>query len=98
MQGTWPKSACVSRITFNEVTRKAVLQAMANPRTVSIELVDAYRARVALDFLLGFNLSPLLWRKLPCALSAGQYYMLLPMLMLMLMSMLPLMRTSNCSC
>ena len=61
----------VSRITFTEVTKKAVTEALAAPRAVSAELVDAYRARLALDFLIGFNLSPLLWRKLPSARSAG---------------------------
>ncbi|KAK9808133.1 hypothetical protein WJX73_010571 [Symbiochloris irregularis] len=62
----------VSRITFNEVTKKAVLAAMAAPRQVSQALVDAYRARLALDFLIGFSVSPLLWRKLPSARSAGR--------------------------
>ena len=62
----------VSRITFTEVTRKAVLGALGAPRKLSEPLVDAYLARRALDYLVGFSLSPLLWRKLPGAKSAGQ--------------------------
>ena len=69
--GAVTSSAEVLRITFTEVTRKAVLDAMAHPRAVSIELVDAYRACRALDYLIGFHLSPLLWKKLPSARSAG---------------------------
>jgi len=62
----------VSRITFNEVTKAAVKAAIAAPREVSRELVDAYLARRALDYLYGFTLSPILWRKLPGARSAGR--------------------------
>lgn len=62
----------VQRITFTEVTRAAVSTALANPRQVSSELVDAYLARRSLDYLVGFTLSPLLWRKLPSARSAGR--------------------------
>lgn len=61
----------VERITFVEVTRAAVLAALAAPRPVSAPLVDAYLARRALDYLFGYTLSPLLWRKLPGARSAG---------------------------
>jgi len=60
------------RITFTEVTKSAVIAALASPREVSIPLVEAYMARRALDYLFGFNLSPLLWRKLPGARSAGR--------------------------
>ena len=61
----------VQRITFTEVTQQAVQQALAAPRSVSQELVDAYLGRRALDYLYGFTLSPLLWRKLPGSKSAG---------------------------
>ncbi|CAL5218790.1 g512 [Coccomyxa viridis] len=62
----------VQRITFTEVTQQAVQQALAAPRSVSHELVDAYLGRRALDYLYGFTLSPLLWRKLPGSKSAGR--------------------------
>ncbi|ATN33994.1 DNA topoisomerase I [Rhizobium sp. ACO-34A] len=62
----------VKRVVFNAITKKAVLDAMANPRDIDIPLVDAYLARRALDYLVGFNLSPVLWRKLPGARSAGR--------------------------
>ena len=66
------KGAVVSRVTFNAITRNAVTEAMANPRQIDQPLVDAYLARRALDYLVGFNLSPVLWRKLPGAKSAGR--------------------------
>ena len=66
------KSTRVSRVTFNAITKKAVTEAMANPREIDVPLVDAYLARRALDYLVGFNLSPVLWRKLPGARSAGR--------------------------
>ena len=66
------KGAAVSRVTFNAITRNAVTEAMANPRQIDQPLVDAYLARRALDYLVGFNLSPVLWRKLPGAKSAGR--------------------------
>ncbi|MDF3853345.1 type I DNA topoisomerase [Paracoccus sp. P2] len=66
------KGAEVSRVTFNAITRNAVTEAMANPRQIDQPLVDAYLARRALDYLVGFNLSPVLWRKLPGAKSAGR--------------------------
>ncbi len=62
----------LSRITFNAVTKDAVRTAMANPRQIDQPLVDAYLARRALDYLVGFTLSPVLWRKLPGAKSAGR--------------------------
>ena len=62
----------VKRVVFNAITKKAVLDAMANPRDIDVPLVDAYLARRALDYLVGFTLSPVLWRKLPGARSAGR--------------------------
>lgn len=66
------KNTTVERVTFNEITKTAILKAMENPREIDQELVDAYLARRALDYLVGFNLSPVLWRKLPGARSAGR--------------------------
>ncbi|MDO5604936.1 MAG: type I DNA topoisomerase [Paracoccus sp. (in: a-proteobacteria)] len=66
------KGKSVSRVTFNAITKSAVTEAMANPRDIDRDLVDAYLARRALDYLVGFNLSPVLWRKLPGAKSAGR--------------------------
>jgi len=60
------------RVTFNEITKKAVTHAIENPRELHQDLIDAYLARRALDYLVGFNLSPLLWRKLPGSKSAGR--------------------------
>ncbi|RKT28226.1 DNA topoisomerase I [Roseovarius halotolerans] len=62
----------VSRVVFNAITKTAVTEAMKNPRDVDGDLVEAYLARRALDYLVGFNLSPVLWRKLPGAKSAGR--------------------------
>ncbi|MEP0565793.1 MAG: DNA topoisomerase, partial [Paracoccaceae bacterium] len=62
----------VSRVVFNAITKSAVTEAMQNPREVDQDLVEAYLARRALDYLVGFNLSPVLWRKLPGARSAGR--------------------------
>jgi DNA topoisomerase I len=62
----------VARVTFNAITKTAVLAAMAAPRALDDDLIDAYRARRALDYLVGFTLSPVLWRKLPGAKSAGR--------------------------
>lgn len=62
----------VQRVTFNEITKGAILTAMKAPRQLDQELVDAYLARRALDYLVGFTLSPVLWRKLPGAKSAGR--------------------------
>ncbi|MGI6245099.1 MAG: type I DNA topoisomerase [Pseudochelatococcus sp.] len=66
------KDLPVERVTFNAITRDAVADAMAHPRQIDQALVDAYLARRALDYLVGFNLSPVLWRKLPGARSAGR--------------------------
>jgi len=66
------KDTAVSRVTFNAITKDAVTKAMAEPREVDMPLVEAYLARRALDYLVGFNLSPVLWRKLPGAKSAGR--------------------------
>ncbi|NSX55991.1 type I DNA topoisomerase [Parasulfitobacter algicola] len=66
------KDTPVSRVVFNAITKSAVTEAMKNPRAVDMELVEAYLARRALDYLVGFNLSPVLWRKLPGAKSAGR--------------------------
>jgi DNA topoisomerase-1 len=66
------KDTDVRRVTFNAITKAAVNEAMANPRDVDMPLVEAYLARRALDYLVGFNLSPVLWRKLPGAKSAGR--------------------------
>jgi DNA topoisomerase-1 len=66
------KDTHVERVTFNAITKSAVLEAMAAPRQIDMELVEAYLARRALDYLVGFNLSPVLWRKLPGARSAGR--------------------------
>ncbi len=60
------------RVAFNEITKRAVLDAINNPRKIDQELVDAYLARRALDYLVGFTLSPVLWRKLPGSRSAGR--------------------------
>lgn len=66
------KGKKVSRVTFNAITKAAVTEAMKNPRQVDQPLVDAYLARRALDYLVGFTLSPVLWRKLPGSRSAGR--------------------------
>lgn len=66
------KDTPVSRVVFNAITKSAVTEAMKNPRQVDVDLVEAYLARRALDYLVGFNLSPVLWRKLPGARSAGR--------------------------
>ena len=66
------KDSNVSRVVFNAITKSAVTEAMQNPREIDQPLVDAYLARRALDYLVGFNLSPVLWRKLPGARSAGR--------------------------
>ena len=66
------KGKDVKRVVFNEITKSAVTEAMRNPREVHQDLVDAYLARRALDYLVGFTLSPVLWRKLPGSRSAGR--------------------------
>ncbi|MGL4415391.1 type I DNA topoisomerase [Roseinatronobacter monicus] len=66
------KDTPVKRVVFNAITKSAVTEAMKNPRDVNMPLVHAYLARRALDYLVGFNLSPVLWRKLPGSKSAGR--------------------------
>ncbi len=66
------KDQPVERVVFNAITKQAILDAMKHPREIDSALVDAYLARRALDYLVGFNLSPVLWRKLPGARSAGR--------------------------
>jgi DNA topoisomerase-1 len=66
------KSRAFSRVTFHEITKKAVLHAIDHPEQISQDLVDAQQARSALDYLVGFNLSPLLWKKVRYGLSAGR--------------------------
>jgi DNA topoisomerase I len=66
------KAQAVERVVFNAITKQAVTDAMAHPRKIDQALVDAYLARRALDYLVGFTLSPVLWRKLPGARSAGR--------------------------
>ena len=66
------KGAEVERVVFNAITKTAVTEAMKHPRKLDMELVEAYLARRALDYLVGFTLSPVLWRKLPGARSAGR--------------------------
>ena len=66
------KGVDIKRVVFNEITKSAILKAMAEPRVLDDELVHAYLARRALDYLVGFTLSPVLWRKLPGARSAGR--------------------------
>lgn len=66
------KDKSVYRVVFNEITKNAVQEAIANPRELSMDLVNAQQARRALDYLVGFNLSPLLWKKIRRGLSAGR--------------------------
>src|ERR1700683_2924228 len=66
------KDQTIERVVFNAITKQAVTEAMKHPRGIDQPLVDAYLARRALDYLVGFTLSPVLWRKLPGAKSAGR--------------------------
>ena len=66
------KDKKVERVVFNEITKKAVTKGIENPRDIEPQLVDAYMARRALDYLVGFNISPILWTKLPGSKSAGR--------------------------
>jgi DNA topoisomerase-1 len=68
-KGESPK---VSRVVFHEITKDAITEAMAKPRQISMEMVDSQQARRILDYLVGFNLSPVLWRKIPGSRSAGR--------------------------
>ncbi|MDB9744583.1 type I DNA topoisomerase [Pelagibacteraceae bacterium] len=66
------KGKDLERVVFNEITKTAILEAIKNPRDIEINLVEAYLARRALDYLVGFNISPILWTKLPGSKSAGR--------------------------
>ena len=66
------KSKAIERVVFNEITKKAVVHGIENPRDIEPYLVNAYMARRALDYLVGFNISPILWTKLPGSKSAGR--------------------------
>lgn len=66
------KDQPVYRVVFHEITKRAITEAVANPRKLSLDLIDAQQARRALDYLVGFNLSPLLWKKIKRGLSAGR--------------------------
>ncbi|MCG8427019.1 MAG: type I DNA topoisomerase [Chromatiales bacterium] len=66
------KDKAVKRVVFNEITKKAIQEAIAEPRDLSMDLINAQQARRALDYLVGFNLSPLLWKKVRRGLSAGR--------------------------
>ena len=66
------KDKKIERVVFNEITKKAVTNGIDNPREIELQLVDAYMARRALDYLVGFNISPILWTKLPGSKSAGR--------------------------
>ena len=66
------KDKKIERVVFNEITKKAVTNGIENPRNIEPNLVDAYMARRALDYLVGFNISPILWTKLPGSKSAGR--------------------------
>lgn len=72
VEGALKKEMQVKRVVFHEITKTAVTRAMESARDVSETLVNAYLARRALDYLIGFNLSPVLWRKLPGSKSAGR--------------------------
>lgn len=67
-----PASMPVYRVVFHEITKSAILEAVKNPREIDMQLVNAYLARRALDYLVGFSISPILWRSLPGAKSAGR--------------------------
>ena len=66
------KSKTIERVVFNEITKKAIIKGIEKPRNIEPYLVDAYMARRALDYLVGFNISPILWTKLPGSKSAGR--------------------------
>ena len=66
------KGKKISRILFNSITKKAILEALQNPRNINMHLVESYLTRLSLDYIVGFGISPILWRKLKCAKSAGR--------------------------
>ena len=66
------QGVAVERVTFTEVTKKAVQEALQHPRQISDNLVESYKARRALDFLVGFGISPILWSKMVGSKSAGK--------------------------
>tara|TARA_Y100000590_G_C15747123_1_gene1022553 strand:- start:6869 stop:9367 length:2499 start_codon:yes stop_codon:yes gene_type:complete len=66
------KDKAIERVAFNAVTKHTILEAIKNPRNIDIDLVEAYKARLSLDYLIGFTISPVLWKKLPGAKSAGR--------------------------
>jgi len=66
------KDKIVERVVFNEITKNTILKAIDSPRQIEVPLVEAYLARRALDYLVGFNISPILWSKLPGSKSAGR--------------------------
>ena len=66
------KDIDAKRVVFNEITKRAVLEGISHPRELDLDLINAQQARRALDYLVGFTLSPVLWRKLPGARSAGR--------------------------
>ena len=66
------KDKKIERVVFNEITKKAIIKGIEKPRNIEPYLVDAYMARRALDYLVGFNISPILWTKLPGSKSAGR--------------------------
>lgn len=70
--GNTLKNKTIQRVTFNEITKNSIISSFQQPREININLVNAYLARRALDYLVGFNLSPVLWRKLPGSKSAGR--------------------------
>lgn len=67
-----PDNFPIYRVVFHEITKSAILEAIQNPREIDMQLVNAYLARRALDYLVGFSISPILWRSLPGAKSAGR--------------------------
>jgi DNA topoisomerase-1 len=66
------RNKLIKRVAFNEITKQAIVNALAHPRELDADLIDAQQARLALDYLIGFNISPLLWRKIRSGLSAGR--------------------------
>ena len=72
IQKKLPKNIIIERVVFNEITKSALKAAVANPREIDMDLVNAQQARRVLDYLVGFTLSPILWRKLPGSRSAGR--------------------------